>query len=99
MALAAEQHTQLATAYEKAATDWLVLLRQQAVFARKAHWFRLIARLAEKNARVANMKTPLQRGTPDGTPAHAAEQRSRFWKAGGKKERGPIGKGSNGGTP
>ena len=98
MALTAEQHAQLATAYEKAATDWLVSPRQQAVFARKAHWFRLLARLAEKNARVANIKAPLQRGTPEGAPAHAAQQRSRFGKVGGKG-RGLIGKGSNGGTP
>ena len=51
MALTAEQHAQLATAYEKAATDGLAPPQQRAAFARKANWFRILARLAEKNDR------------------------------------------------
>jgi hypothetical protein len=51
MALTAEQHAQLATAYEKAAADGLAPPRQRAAFARKANWFRILARLAEKNGR------------------------------------------------
>jgi hypothetical protein len=49
MALTAEQHAQLATAYEKAAADGLAPPQQRAAFARKANWFRILARLAEKN--------------------------------------------------
>jgi hypothetical protein len=36
MALTAEEHVQLAAAYEKAAGDCLIPLEQQAAFARKA---------------------------------------------------------------
>lgn len=57
MALTAEQHSQLATAYEKAAADWLVPPEQQAAFVRKANWFRMLARLAEKNERAARQVT------------------------------------------
>jgi hypothetical protein len=56
MALTAEQHAQLATAYEKAAADWLVPPQQQAVFARKARWFRLLETLAGKKEKAANIK-------------------------------------------
>ena len=49
MALTAEQHVRLASAYDKAAGDCLVPLEQQTAFARKANWFRILARLAEKS--------------------------------------------------
>jgi hypothetical protein len=64
MALTAEQHSQLATAYEKAAADRMVPAQQQVAFARKAHWFRILARLAEKNEQAVHpkQKAPLAGG-------------------------------------
>jgi hypothetical protein len=49
MSLKAEQHSQIATAYEKAAADPTIPAPQRAAFARKAEWFRLLARIAAKN--------------------------------------------------
>jgi hypothetical protein len=48
MALTAEQHSEIATAYEKAATDCFVPAEQRAAFAKKAEFFRLLAKLAAK---------------------------------------------------
>ena len=56
MALTAEQHSKLALAYEKAAADWMVPAEQRAAFSRKAHWFRIQARIAEKNEQTAQDK-------------------------------------------
>ena len=50
MALTAEQHSQIATVYEKAAADRMVPAPQRAAFARKAEWFRLLARIEAKRA-------------------------------------------------
>lgn len=49
MSLKAEQHSQIATGYEKAAADPMIPAPQRAAFARKAEWFRLLARIAAKN--------------------------------------------------
>jgi hypothetical protein len=57
MALTAEEHAQLAAAYEKAAGDCLIPLEQQAAFARKANCVRILARLAEKNEQAARQVT------------------------------------------
>jgi hypothetical protein len=57
MALTAEQHLQLATAYEKAALVCLIPLEQQTAFSRKANLFRILARLAEKNEQAARSVT------------------------------------------
>jgi hypothetical protein len=48
MALTAEQHSQIAGAYDKAAGDQMVPAPQRAAFARKAEWFRLLAHIAAK---------------------------------------------------
>ena len=49
MVLTAQQHLLIATVYEKAAADKLeVPPRQRAAFARKAEWFRLLARTRAK---------------------------------------------------
>jgi hypothetical protein len=40
MALTADQHSQIASVYEKAAADHMVPLQQRQAFARKASWFR-----------------------------------------------------------
>jgi hypothetical protein len=57
MALTVEQHSQIATAYDKAAADQMVPSPQRAAFARKAEWFRLLARVAaRKKAKAAPKK-------------------------------------------
>jgi hypothetical protein len=53
MTLTAEQHSQIATAYEKAAADTMVPPSQRAAFARKADWFRMLARIGAKKAAAA----------------------------------------------
>jgi len=53
MALTAEQHSQIATAYEKAAADEMVPPPQRAAFARKADWFRMLARIGAKKEAAA----------------------------------------------
>ena len=59
MALTAEQHSQLAAVYEKAAADRMVSAEQRAVFSRKGHWFRIQARIAEKNEQTVQEKKAL----------------------------------------
>ena len=48
MALTAEQHEEIAASYAEAATDLFISPKQREVFARKAEFFRLMARLAAK---------------------------------------------------
>jgi hypothetical protein len=48
MALTAEQHSEIAANYANAAADLFVPPEQRAVFARKAEFFRLLAKLAAK---------------------------------------------------
>jgi hypothetical protein len=48
MALKSEQFSELATAYESAAADPFVPSKQSAGFARKAEFYRLLAKLAAK---------------------------------------------------
>jgi hypothetical protein len=51
MPLKAEQHSHIAAAYDKAAFDINLPAHTRAAFARKADWFRLLARVAEKRER------------------------------------------------
>ena len=44
----AEQHSLIATAYDKAAFDVSLPAHTRAAFAKKADWFRLLARVGEK---------------------------------------------------
>ena len=61
MVLTAEQHAQIATAYEKAAADPMMPAPQRAAFVRKAEWFRLLAQIgAKKEAKAASKKEPAQ---------------------------------------
>src|SRR6516164_1256307 len=48
ISLRAEQRYLIATAYEKAAADLSLPGHTRAAFARKADWFRLLARVGEK---------------------------------------------------
>jgi hypothetical protein len=48
MVLTAEQHSRIAASYERAAADESLPTQQRAAFARKADWFRLLARIGAK---------------------------------------------------
>ena len=48
ISLRSEQHYLIAAAYEKAAADISLPGHTRAAFARKADWFRLLARVGEK---------------------------------------------------
>jgi len=65
MALTAEQHSQIATVYEKAAVDRMVPPQQRAAFARKAEWFRMLARIAAKNEAAASKKERSHEARPE----------------------------------
>jgi len=45
MSLKSEQHSQIAAAYENSAADKTLPAQTRAAFARKADWFRLLARV------------------------------------------------------
>ena len=61
MALTAQQHSQIATAYEKAAADPMMPAPQRTAFARKAQWFRLLAQVgARKEEKAASKEEPLR---------------------------------------
>jgi hypothetical protein len=48
MALTPEQHSQIAVTYESAANDESLPMQQRRAFAKKANWFRMVARVAAK---------------------------------------------------
>jgi hypothetical protein len=61
MALTSEQHAEIAASYADAATDLFVSPKQREVFARKAEFFRLMAKLAaKKNAASQAAASPKQ---------------------------------------
>ena len=82
MALKAEQHSQIAEAYQKAAADESLPSQSRAAFARKADWFRLLARVEEKKqrARVAARETAPRRNPLRPLPNSPSTQ---HWNDGG----------------
>lgn len=78
MALTSEQHAEIAASYAEAATDLFISPKQREVFARKAEFFRLMAKLAaKKNAASQAAGSPEQEttskespNTGPSTPAH-----------------------------
>jgi hypothetical protein len=56
MSLRPEQHSHIAAAYDKAAFDITLPAHARAAFARKADWFRLLARVGEKREQAALVK-------------------------------------------
>jgi hypothetical protein len=56
MVLTPEQHSSIAMAYERAAADEMVPPPQRAVFARKADWFRMLARIGAKPKLLATIQ-------------------------------------------
>jgi hypothetical protein len=68
MSLKAEQHSQIAAVYEKAAADKSLPAHIRAAFARKADWFRLLARVGEKRERAALIRSEAKRKAPESPP-------------------------------
>jgi len=62
MVLTPEQHSQIATAYEKAAADEMIPRQQREAFTRKASWFRMLALIATKKEAAAGEKATLATG-------------------------------------
>jgi len=58
MALTSEQHAEIAASYAKAASDLFISPEQRDVFARKAEFFRLMAKLAAKKSASAQAADP-----------------------------------------
>ena len=82
MSLKAEQHSQIAAAYEKAAADGSLPAETRAAFARKADWFRLLTRVGEKRERLAVIAREAKRKAHEPPPnpffAPAKQRRWRF---------------------
>jgi hypothetical protein len=55
-------------AYEKAAADEMVPPPQRAAFARKADWFRMLARIGAKQKLLATTRKNLRHGVGEDTP-------------------------------
>jgi hypothetical protein len=80
MVLKAEQHSQIAAAYESAAADKSLPAQARAAFARKADWFRLLARVGEKREQAALIaSTAKQAEEPPLNPC-LLPTRPRRWK-------------------
>ena len=60
-----EQHFHIAAAYDKAALDISLPAHTRAVFAKKADWFRLLARVGEKKEQVALAKQQAKEPQPN----------------------------------
>ena len=60
MSLRPEQHSHIAAVYVKAAFDTSLPAHTRAAFAKKADWFRLLARVGEKKERAALAKQKAQ---------------------------------------
>jgi hypothetical protein len=73
MPLKPEQHSHIATAYDKAAFDLSFPAHTRAAFARKADWFRLLASVAEKRGRATPSIDPTTR------PQAALSDPFSFW--------------------
>ena len=56
MSLRPEQHSHIAAAYDKAAFDTSLPASTRVAFAKKAAWFRLLARVGEKREQAALVK-------------------------------------------
>ena len=65
MSLKSEQHSQIAAAYENSAADKTLPAQTRAAFARKADWFRLLARVGEKREQATLAKQKAQELEPN----------------------------------
>jgi hypothetical protein len=74
MALTSEQQWKIAAVYEKAAADNMTVPSQQrAAFARKANWFRMLARIRARKEAAAALKErrPSESSREFASAAHA----------------------------
>ena len=65
MSLRPEQHSHIAAAYDKAAFDTSLPAHTRVAFAKKADWFRLLARVGEKKERAALATQKAQEPQPN----------------------------------
>ena len=65
MSLSAEQHSLIAAAYDSAALDVSLPAHARTAFARKADWFRLLARVGQKREQAALAKQKAQELQPN----------------------------------
>jgi len=80
MSLKAEQHSQIAAAYEKAAADGSLPAETRAAFARKADWFRLLTRVGEKRERLAGIAREAKRKAQPPPNPFLAPAKQRRWR-------------------
>jgi len=81
MSLKAEQYSQIAATYEKAAADGSLPPQTRAAFARKADWFRVLARVGGKRERAALIASEAKRKAQEPPPnPFLAPARPRRWR-------------------
>jgi hypothetical protein len=80
MVLKAEQHSQIAAAYESAAADKSLPAQARAAFARKADWFRLLARVGEKREQAALIASKTKQAEEPPPNPFWLPTRPRRWK-------------------
>jgi hypothetical protein len=86
MSLKAEQHVQIAAGYENAAADRSLPVQTRAAFAKKADWFRLLARVGEKRERLAVMASEAKRKAQELPPnPFLAPAQPRRWSLVGRR--------------
>ena len=66
MGLTPEQYSQIAKTYDSAAADHMMPPHQRTAFARKAEWYRMLARLGAKPKKLAT--------DPKAPPPHFARE-------------------------
>jgi hypothetical protein len=81
MALTAEQHEEIAASYADAATDLFVSPKQREAFARKAEFFRLLAKLAAKKNTSSQAAEPPKVDTASKEPSHTGPSGDALPKA------------------
>jgi hypothetical protein len=68
MPLKAEQYSQIAAVYEKAAADESLPAHTRAAFAKKADWFHLLSSVGEKRERATRIGSEAERKAPESSP-------------------------------
>jgi hypothetical protein len=81
MALTSEQHAEIAASYADAATDLFVLPKHREVFARKAEFFRLMAKLAAKKNAASQAAASAKQETASKEPPNAGPSGDALPKA------------------
>ena len=79
MVFSPEQHLQIAAAYERAASDYMVPPQHRKAFARKADLFRMLARLGAKQKVVA-MPQAVPVKSVEGTPLASLARHLFAWQ-------------------